>query len=117
METMRFSHSLLLLYLAHHQDKKKMALKKRKQSRFRKDFFLSLSIEEHQQGYRKILRCALILLALSPWQKSLKLQSNQAYITMSGIYCKSLDKTLENFGLMFSSHTSFDESGFIIRVR
>jgi hypothetical protein len=48
METMRFSHSLLLLYLAHRQDKKKTAVKKRKQSRYRKDFFLSLSIEERR---------------------------------------------------------------------
>jgi hypothetical protein len=65
---MHFSHSLLLLYLAHWQDKKKMALKRRRQSRYREDFFRSLSNEEHQQGYRKITRCALIPLALSPWQ-------------------------------------------------
>jgi hypothetical protein len=82
MEMMRSSHSLLLLYLAHQQDKKKMALKKRKQSRYKKDFFLSLSIEERQQGYRKIPHCALIPLALSPWQKLLKSQNDQAYITM-----------------------------------
>jgi hypothetical protein len=49
VEMIRFSHSLLLLYLAHRQDKKKTALKKRKQSCYRKDFFLSLSIEEHQK--------------------------------------------------------------------
>jgi hypothetical protein len=49
VEMMRFSHSLLLLYLVHWQDKNKTALKKRKQSRYRKDFFLSLSIEERQQ--------------------------------------------------------------------
>jgi hypothetical protein len=46
VEMMRFSQGLLLLYLAHRQDKKKTALKKRKQSCYRKDFFLSLSIEE-----------------------------------------------------------------------
>jgi hypothetical protein len=59
---MCFSHNLLLLYLAHRQDEKKTVLKKRKQSHYRKDFFLSLSIEECLQGYSKIPRCALILL-------------------------------------------------------
>jgi hypothetical protein len=114
MEMMRFSHSLLLLYLAHRQDKKKTALKKRKQSHYRKDFFLSLSIEECQQRYRKISCCALIPLALSPWQQLLKLRNNQAYITMMGFDCKSFDKILENFGPMFSSHTPFNESGFFV---
>jgi hypothetical protein len=33
---------------------------------------------------------------------------------MMGFDCKSFDKILENFGLMFSSHTPFDESGFIV---
>jgi hypothetical protein len=114
METMRFSHSLFLLYLAHRQDKKKMALKKRKQSHYRKDFFLSLSIEERQQQYKKIPLCALIPLVLSPWQKLLKLWNVQVYITMMGFDCESFDKILENFGPMFSSHTPLDESGFII---
>jgi hypothetical protein len=115
METMRFfSHSFLLLYLAHWQDKKKNALKKRKQSHCRKDFSLSLSIEEHQQQYRKIPRCALIPLSLSPLQKLLKSRNNQAYITMMGFDCESFDKILEKICPMFSSHTPFDESGFII---
>jgi hypothetical protein len=106
--------SLLLLYLAHRQDKKKRALKKRKQSRKRKDFSLSLSIEERQQQYRKIPRCALIPLLLSPWEKLLKLQNDQAYITIMGFDCKFFDKILKKVGPMFSSHMPFNESGFII---
>jgi hypothetical protein len=89
----------------------KMTLKERKQSRYRKDFFLSLSIEEQQQQYRKIPRCALILFALSSWKIMLISQNNQAYITMMGFDCESFDKILENFGPMFSSHTPFHESG------
>jgi hypothetical protein len=92
---------------------KKTALKKRKQSCYRKDFFLSLSIEERRQRYRKIPR-SLIPLALSPWQKLLKLRNDQAYITMMGFDCKSFDKMVKTFGPMFSSHTLFDESGFIL---
>jgi hypothetical protein len=69
VETMHFSHSLLLLYLAHRQDKKKTALKKRKHSWCRKDFFRSLLIEKHQRRCRKNPCCALIPLALSPWKK------------------------------------------------
>jgi hypothetical protein len=114
VETMRFSHSLLLLYLAHQQDKKKTVLKKRKQSCYRKDFFLSLSIEERQQQYRKIPCCALTPLVLSPWQKLLKSRNDQGYTTMVGFNCKSFDKILKNFGPIFSSHTPFDESGFIV---
>ncbi len=33
---------------------------------------------------------------------------------MMGFDCKSFDKILETFGPMFSSHTPFDESGFIV---
>jgi hypothetical protein len=33
---------------------------------------------------------------------------------MMGFNCESFDKILENFGPMFSSHTPFDESGFIV---
>jgi hypothetical protein len=33
---------------------------------------------------------------------------------MMGFKCESFDKILENFGPMFSSHTPFDESGFIV---
>jgi hypothetical protein len=33
---------------------------------------------------------------------------------MMGFDCKSFDKIIEIFGPMFSSHTPFDESGFII---
>jgi hypothetical protein len=91
-----------------------MALKKRKHSRYRKDIFLSLSIEECQQQCRKISRCALIPLALLPWQILLNLRNDQAYITMMGFDCKSFDKILKNFGPIFSSHTPFDESGFIV---
>jgi hypothetical protein len=45
---------------------------------------------------------------LSPWQKSLALQNNQAFITMMGFNCKSFDKVLEEFSPMFSGHTRFD---------
>jgi hypothetical protein len=86
---MRFSHSLLLLHFARWQDKKKTALKKRKHSRYRKDFFLSLSIEERRKRYRKIPRCSLIPLVLSPWQKLLNSRIDQAYITMMGFDCDS----------------------------
>ncbi len=44
----------------------------------------------------------------------MKLRNDQAYITMMGFDCESFDKILENFGSMFSSHTPFDESGFIV---
>jgi hypothetical protein len=33
---------------------------------------------------------------------------------MMGFDCESFDKILESFGPMFSSHTPFDESGFIV---
>jgi hypothetical protein len=50
---------------------------------------------------------------MSPWQTLLKSRNN-AYITMIGFVCKSFDKILEKFGLMFSSHTPFNESGMIV---
>ena len=44
----------------------------------------------------------------------LKLRNDQAYIPMTGFNYESFDKILENFGPMFSSHTPFNESGFIV---
>jgi len=55
----------ILLYLAHAKLAKKKTGAKRKHSRYRKDFFRSLSIEERRRRYRKIPRCALIALNLS----------------------------------------------------
>ncbi len=33
---------------------------------------------------------------------------------MMGFDCETFDKILDKFGPMFSSHTPFDESGFIV---
>ncbi len=68
---MRWSHCLLLLYLAHRGQYGKKIRAKKKHSRYRKDFFRSLSIQERRWRYQKILRCALIPLKLLPWQKLL----------------------------------------------
>jgi hypothetical protein len=51
---MHFSDCLILLYLAHAKLAKKKTGAKRKYSRYRKDFFLSLSIEERRRRHRKI---------------------------------------------------------------
>jgi hypothetical protein len=83
-------------------------------SRYQKDFFKSLSIEEPRLRYRKIPRYALIPLALSPWQKLLASRNDQAYITMMGFDCLSFDRILDKFGPMFSGHTPFDASGMIV---
>ena len=48
---MRFSHRLILLWLAHAKLAKKKTGATRKHSRCRKDFFRSLSIEERRQRY------------------------------------------------------------------
>ncbi len=49
-----------------------------------------------------------------PGKKLLKLRNNQAYITMMGFNCESFDKIVKKNGPMFSSHTPFNESGFIV---
>jgi hypothetical protein len=87
-----------------------------KHSRYRKDFFRTLSIEESRHQYRKIPRCTLIPLKQSPWQKLLALQNDQAYITMLGINCNSFDWVLKKFAPMFSGHTSYDKSGMIVEL-
>jgi hypothetical protein len=50
---------------------------------------------------------ALIPLKLSPRQKLLGLQNDQAYITMMGFDTNSFDRVLEKFGPMFSEHLPF----------
>jgi hypothetical protein len=62
---------------------------------------------------RKIPQCALIQLKLSPWQKWLELQINQAFITMMGFDANSFDRVLVKFGPMFFGHMPFDESGMM----
>jgi hypothetical protein len=52
---------------------------------------------------------------LSPWQKLLELQNNQAFITMIGFDADSFDRFFLMFGPMFSGHMSFDESGTIVK--
>ncbi len=99
--TMRFLHRLIFLYLAYHQQRKNKTCARRKHSRYRKDFFRSLSIKKPRRRYRKIPRCALIPLKLSPWQKLLALQNDQAYITMMGFDCKSFSRFLRSFVLFF----------------
>ena len=102
---------LLCLALRHSKNKKRARIK---HSRYRKDFFKSLSIEERRRRYRKIPRCALIPLALSPWRRLLHSQNDQAFITMTGFDCDSFDSLLVKFGPMFDGHTPFDESGMIV---
>ncbi len=109
---MQLLHLLLLLGLARHLAKKRN--RRFKHSRYRKDFFRTLSIEERCCHYRKISRCALIPLKLSPWQKLRASRNDQAYITRLGFDCKSLDKVLKKFAPMFSGHTPFNASGMIV---
>ncbi len=109
---MQFLHCLLLLGLAHHLAEKRRG--RFKHSRYWKDFFRILSIEERRQHYQKIPRCSLIPLKLLPWQKLLASRNDQAYITMLGFDCKSFDKVLKKFAPMFSGHTPFDKSGMIV---
>ena len=111
---MRFSHRLLLLYLAHRGQYGKKIRTKKKHSRYRKDFLRSLSIEERRRRSRKIPRCALIPLNLSPWRKLQASQNDQAFITMTGFDCESFQKILEIFAPMFHGHTPFDSSGSIV---
>jgi hypothetical protein len=81
------------------------------------DFFKTLLIEEQRRQYRKIPLCALISLKLSPWQKLLELQNNQAFITMMGFDANSFDRLLLRFGQMFCGHMPFDESGRIVKFK
>jgi hypothetical protein len=85
-----------------------------KHSCYRKNFFKTLSIEEQRCWYQKNLQCALIPLKLSPWQKILALQNEQAYIAMKGFDCKSFDKILEKLAPMYSGHMPFNKSGMIV---
>ena len=102
---------LLCLALRHSKNKKRVRIK---HSRYRKDFFKSLSIEERRCRYRKIPRCALIPLALSPWRRLLHSRNDQAFITMTGFDCDSFDSLLVKSGPMFDGHTPFDKSGMIV---
>ena len=79
-----------------------------------KGFFKTISIEERRRRFRKIPRCALIPLKLSPWRKLLHSRNDQAYITMLGFDAESFDRILEKFGPMFSGHTPFDLCGMIV---
>ena len=79
-----------------------------------KGFFKKISIEERRRRFRKIPRCALIPLKLSPWRKLLHSRNDQAYITMLGFDAESFDRILEKFGPMFSGHTPFDLCGMIV---
>jgi hypothetical protein len=112
---MCFWHGLLLLYLAYRKAKNKRVWKKH--SRYQKDFFISLSIEEHCQQCQKISQCALVPLKLSPWQKLLALQNDQAYVTMMGSNCKSFSKILEKFAPVLSGHMPSDKSGMIVQFK
>ena len=109
---MRLFDCALLLCLACRYSRKKR--RPYKHSRYRKDFFKRLSIEERRRRYRKIPRSALIPLALSPWRKLLASRNDQAFITMTGFDCESFDRVLDKFGPMFSGHTPFDASGMIV---
>ncbi len=58
--------------------------------------------------------CASILLHLSPYQKLLALQNEQAFITIVGFDCELFNKILEKFGPIFLSHMPFDVSGMTV---
>ena len=98
----------VLLCLAHRYGKKGRA--RFMHSRYSKDFFKTLSIEEQRCRYRKIPWCALIPLKLSPWQKVLHSRNEQAYITMMGFDAMTFDRILEKFCPMYSGYTPFDPS-------
>ena len=106
----------VLLHLVMCEEETEAATRMHKHSRYRKDFFRSLSIEERRRRYRKIPRCALVPLALSPWRRLLSSRNEQAYITMLGFDCKSFDTVLGKFDPMFVKYTPFTESGMIEEV-
>ena len=109
ISVMRLSQCILLLCLAHQQGKKGRA--KFIHARYRMDFFKTLSIEEQRRRYQKIPRFALIPLKLSPWQKLLHSQNDQAFITMMGFDAESFDRILVKFGpIFFRTHTFSSES-------
>ncbi len=81
---MCLSQQFLLLSFALYHGKKK-GRQRNKHSHYRKDFLKTLSIKEQWRQSRKIPWCALIPLKLSPWQKLLGLQNNQAFITRWGL--------------------------------
>jgi hypothetical protein len=113
---MRLSQQSLLLSFAFQQGKKK-GTPKRKHLPYRKDFWKILLIEEGHRQYRKIPQCALIPLKLSPCQKLLASQNNQAFITMIWFNANFFDRLLLKFGPMFSGHTPFNESGIIVEFK
>jgi hypothetical protein len=44
----------------------------------------------------------------------LALQNDQAYITILGFDCNSVDQVLEKFAPIFTGHTPYDKSGMIV---
>ncbi len=108
----RLLHLFLLLSFALWHGKKK-GRQSIKHSCYRKDFFKTLSIESQ---YRKISQCTLIPLKLSPWQKLLGLQNDQAFIMM-GFDNNFFDRILLKFGPMYSGHMPFDNYGKIVEFK
>jgi hypothetical protein len=51
----------------------------------------------------KIPHCALILLALSQWQKLLASQNDQSFITMMGLTVSPLKGSLRSLALCFQA--------------
>jgi hypothetical protein len=95
---MQLSHRVLLLWLTYHQGRiNKNRKASMKHSRYRKDFFKSLLIEEHWRRWQKIPHCALIPLELSPWRKLQALRNDQAYITMMGFDVDSFETISKNY--------------------
>ncbi len=80
-------------------------------SRYRKEFFKSLGIEQRRRRHRKIPQCCLQDPSNSAWHKLYDSHNDQGMITLTGFDCMSFASLCEMFAPIFDSYTTFVPSG------
>jgi len=112
--TMQLSTMLLAMMVASEHRKRKRKRRRRiaKHSRYRKDFFLTLSDDSKRIRQRRLPRVSLLLPRLSAWRQLYHSKNDQGLITLTGFDFNSFNAVSDKFAPLFNSFSPFrrDES-------
>jgi hypothetical protein len=89
-----------------------------KHSRYRKDFYNTLSDESKRVRQRRLPRMSLLSPHNSPWRKLYNSQNDQGMITLTGFDYVSFNVVSEKFARLFDEYTPFkkDDNTIVLKI-
>jgi hypothetical protein len=116
--TMKLSTMILAMMVALEHERRRRRKRIVKHSRYRKDFYLTLSDESKRVRQRRLPRMSLLSPHNSPWRKLYNSQSDQGMITLTGFDYVSFNALSKKFACLFNKYTPFkkDDNTIVLKT-